>query len=294
MLPVLGEQGRNNAIRARLAALPGVGQAQVDAFQPSLRKQGFPDDHTAYATTENNALRTSSGQALVTDQQDHVTHFGVHMQDAVGHLQQLQQGNNGSAPVDPHEVLIHLEQAGPHMGQHLQRVQQDPTRKDQVKQMTSQLQDLGKATDQLGQQVTESDQAAAAAQPQQPSMDPQAVAPLLKVHGDLQLKAAKDQGQLKLKEEAQQQKQKLADLKTAADIRRANLKAGTDISRKNAETGASIRRANIETGAGIGRTNLQTRHGMAQEAAKTQQDISLQAAIAEAQIASQDQTKTTE
>ena len=79
--------------------------------------------------------------------------------------------------------------------------------------------DLGKFTDKLAQQTQEADQANAQQQPQQvPS--PGEIAPLLKVHGDLQIKQDKERKQMALKDQAQKAKQRLADLKTAADIKR--------------------------------------------------------------------------
>jgi hypothetical protein len=95
---------------------------------------------------------------------------------------------NGASPApkaNPTEVLVHLENAGPHMTQHLQALQGDPTRKEQVDQFQKQLQQLGKISDQLHQQLTE--QLKAKADQPQPGAppDPEMQAKMAKVAGDL-------------------------------------------------------------------------------------------------------------
>src|SRR4029077_13168257 len=56
MMPLMSEQGKNNALRTRASSLPGVGQANVDAFFPKLDKIKPPEEHVKEATDENNFL----------------------------------------------------------------------------------------------------------------------------------------------------------------------------------------------------------------------------------------------
>lgn len=210
MIPLADELGRNNIVRAKAASLPGVGQANVDQFFPSIKKEGFPDDHKALATLENNALRQMGGQVEVTPQQNHLTHFDTHFSDATQHLQDPQ-----GSPVDK---LVHMEQAGPHMHKHLDELAGDPTRKKQHKEREQALQQLGKATDKLKQNVDEWLQSQQENAPA-PQPDPEQMAALAKVHGQLGLQKQKQDGQFALKAQAQAHKQMLADKKTAADIR---------------------------------------------------------------------------
>src|SRR5262245_56216245 len=129
MTPMMDEVGRNHALRARAASLPGVGMYSVDSYFPPIEKKGIPNDHTALATLENNSLRAPGGQVQVTPQQNHSIHFDVHAKDAMNHIQQVDQGQG-----DPAQLFQHLEQAGPHMFRHLQAIKGDPTRKQEVKQ----------------------------------------------------------------------------------------------------------------------------------------------------------------
>src|SRR4029077_1717053 len=127
-------------------------------------------------------------------EQNHSIHFDVHAQDAE---QDFQDPNR-----DPHEKLIHMEQAGRHMSQHLQRISQDPSRKQEVEKKQGQLDQLGKATDQLNQQVT--DAAKGAANDQQKAAEAAQPSPgMAKVQGDLQLKATKLKGDMALKARGQ-------------------------------------------------------------------------------------------
>jgi hypothetical protein len=210
LVPFMDEQSRNNALRARSARL--VGQHQVDAYFPSMKKAGFPDDHTALATLENNALRTG-GQVIDTPRQNHATHFKIHFADTALHLQQLAQGEN------PNSILTHLDTSGPHLNKHLVRLQSDPTREKDVKQMMQGLQMLGKAADQLRQQITEMMQKAEGER-QQPQLDPDLIKALAKIAADAQIKREKLRGDMQLKAAKLEISTMLADKKQAAEINR--------------------------------------------------------------------------
>jgi len=201
----------------RAVALPGIGQANVDSVFPDISKRGIPNNHTWDASMENNALRTLGEKVPIVPGQNHAIHFDTHMQDL---MQELQNPNR-----NPVEKLIHMEQAGVHMQGHLQGLMNDPTRKAEVKQKQAALRQIAKATDQLSQQVQEHAQAQGqngnVSQPGQP-MDPEDMAKLAKVHGDLGLKAQKQQGDLALKARKQQVNERLQDLRTSAEIKRAD------------------------------------------------------------------------
>lgn len=223
MIPYMDEIGRNHALRARAASLPGVGMRAVDAFFPPIEKAGVPNAHAALAVLENNALRQQGGKALVEPQQNHSIHFDTHMKDVMEHVAEPQS--------DPVQKLIHMEQAGPHMFQHLSALKGDPTRKQEVKEKQQALDQLGKKSDQLHQQLTEH----LAAQPQPPNgepPDPEAIAKLAKVQGELKLKAAKQAGEMALKGRKQVFNETLQDKKTAASIRRDNARAAAEQRRK--------------------------------------------------------------
>ena len=219
LIPYMDEVSRNHALRARAASLPGVGMHSVDAFFPPIEKSGVPDAHAALAVLENNALRQPGGQALVEPKQNHSIHFDTHYKDV------KQVADDPKA--DSMKKFIYLEQAGPHMHQHLDRLKGDPTRKQEYKQKLRALTELGKQQDQLHQNLAESmaSRKNGQAEPQQPAPDPK----MAKVQGDLALKAKKQQGDFALKERKQAHSEQLSDLKTAAGIKRENAKTRVSI-----------------------------------------------------------------
>lgn len=222
LLPVItNERGRNFVVRNRISSI--AGETFADAIEPMYDTPQMNDSHISIATLENNALKVPNAEVAISPEQDHVVHFGVHLQSVAAHAQQVQGGQG-----DPHELLLHLEQAGPHTHEHLQAVASDPTRKEQVKGMQEAWLGMSKMTDQLAQQVQEADQAAADQQPQQ-APDPTLIAALAKVHGELQIKGMKAKGDMALKAQKQQFQLRQSDLKTAHTIRLDNLRTLHDV-----------------------------------------------------------------
>lgn len=214
MLPMMNEIGAHAAKRQILAPYVGT---HVDTFFPPIEQADVPDDNAWAATMENNELRKQGGEVLVTPKQNHVIHFTIHFGSAMEHVQELQAGAN------PIEVLVHLHNAGPHMKEHLDAMSGDVTRKEQLAQMGGAWMQLSKMTDQLQQQVEEAAKAEAANQEaQQPQVDPKALAALMKVRGELELKGMKLQGEMALKAEKQAVTLKLKDIAQAHGQRLKN------------------------------------------------------------------------
>lgn len=213
----MDERGRRFAFRSYVSAIAGENWA--DATFPMYDTPQIVDSHMSLAQLENNFLRIPGGKVLVDPSQDHVTHFGIHVQDISAHAQEVQAGQS-----DPKALLIHLEQTGPHTHEHLQAVQGDPTRKEQVKGMMEAWLNMSKMTDQLAQHVAEAEQAAQAQQPpQQPN--PELLIGLAKIDGELKLKARKQAGDFMLKQQKQDFTLRSKDIAQAHDMRLKNLEA---------------------------------------------------------------------
>lgn len=211
------ERGRRFAFRSFVSAV--AGETVADQMFPAYDTPPVVDQNISVATMENNFLAMPNAQVAVSPEQDHVTHFGIHFQ-FVGQSAQAVQAGQG----DPRQLLILLEQAGPHTKQHLQEIEGDPTRKDQVDQMTKAWLGMSKMQDQLAQQVAEADKAAAAQQPaQQP--DPATISALAKVHSDYQLGLQKQQGDFILKSRKQAFTLQQSDQKVAHKMRLENFEA---------------------------------------------------------------------
>lgn len=293
MIPYMDEVSRNHALRARAASLPGIGMHSVDSFFPPIEKQGVPNAHMSMAVLENNALRQPGGKAMVEPMQNHSIHFDTHYQDVIQHfndssaqgmqngqaappapLPQVAPGPVQQGPQDPRQqmaLLVHLEQAGPHMAQHLQMLQGDPTRQQEVKQKQKQLDDLGKKTDQLQQQVQEAQgaQGQNGNGAQDGGLGPEMLPKVMKVAGDLKLKEKKQEADLALKTRKQDFNESLADKKTAHGIELSTAKATSDIGRsqtdmglQQAETGQSMALERAKAGQGMVVERTRAHHGM--------------------------------
>lgn len=238
LLPVISnERGRNFIVRNRITSIAGEGFA--DAIEPAYDTPQQADSHISIATLENNALKLPGAEVAISPEQDHVTHFGVHLQSVAQHAEQVQAGQG-----DPHQLLLHLEQTGPHTHEHLRAISSDPTRKEQVEGMQKAWLGMSKMTDQLAQQVQEMDEAAAQQQPQQ-APDPALIAALAEVSGKLEIKGKEAMGKLQLKAQnqrftqqlkAQQQAFKLQqdDITTAHALKLENLKTRNELDKPEA------------------------------------------------------------
>ena len=271
MIPYMDEVSRNHALRARAAALPGVGMHSVDSFFPPIEKQGVPNANTSMAVLENNALRQPGGKAMVEPSQNQAIHFDTHMTDAMSPLNEQDK---------PETVLVHLHQVGPHMAQHLQLLGGDPTRKQQVKQMQQQLDALGKQTDQLQQQVEESMQAggqngngaAPVGDEAAMGMGADLVPKMAKVQGDLQLKAQKMGMDHDLKVRKQDFNEQMADKKTAFGIQRDTQKTAGEAQKAQ----ASMDLQDQQVTHGMTLEQLKTRQALAIERAKATQGMAVE------------------
>lgn len=233
LLPMLRtEQGRVNAIRRRVALL--VGQENVDSIEPPYEQADVPDDQDWAAVNENNDLKALGAETEVTDNQDHATHFARHFQSVQGSIQGAQAG-----AITPMQLLVHLEQAGPHMAEHLHRIANDPTRKAMVQPAAEALRGLASLSDKIKQNLAAAMQAQAGQQPQQ-QPDPEEQAALMKTLGELKIKEMKTRGDMQLKGMKQEQQMRLKDLQAAHDMRLKSLQAGHQIATDTAKTRAGI------------------------------------------------------
>lgn len=213
----MDERGRRFAYRSFVSAI--AGETWADATFPPYDTPQIVDSHMSLAMLENNFLRIPGGKVMVDPSQDHVVHFQSHFQDLAEHAKQVEAGQ-----ADPRELLVHLNQAGPHTHEHLQQIAGDPTRKEQVKGMTKAWMEMSQMTDKLTQEIEASDAAAAANQPQQ-APDPALIAALAKVDGDLKIKERKMMGDMALKAQKQNFTLRQKDIQTAHGMRLENIEA---------------------------------------------------------------------
>ncbi len=234
-----------------------LGGDNVDKYARSTQDADLPDPDMSFAVQENNGL-SNGGEAIIGDGQNDVTHANAHLLKAEQLEQACEQGQE-----DPQKCLDGLQRLLGHAQEHLQRLQQNPARQAEFKQLMERFKVCAQYTQKLASEVE--------AQQNQP--DPQQQMSedfqigMAKVQSDHQVKEEKAQGDMALKFRKQALTERMTDAKTGASIRRDNLR-----------TGAAIGRDNLSAGHSIQRDNLKTIHTINQGAAKTAADIQAQKA----------------
>lgn len=210
LVTAMDERGRNFTLRSVVSSY--AGETWADATFPAYGTPQIVDSHESLAQLENNFLRMPGGKVLIDPSQNHSVHFQSHIADVSAHADETRQGG------DPMALMIHLEQAGPHLHEHLFAIQGDPTRKAEVQEMMKAWMAMSEMADQLKQQLEEATKAQAANQPQQ-APDPELIAKLAKVHGELGIKREKVMGDLQLKAEKQRVTLRQKDISLAHEMK---------------------------------------------------------------------------
>lgn len=211
LVPAMNERGRAFTFRSVVSSY--AGETWADATFPAYDTPQIVDSHQSLAQLENNFLRIPGGKVMVDPSQNHVVHFQSHLADEAAHAEEVQQGQS-----DPMSLMIHLEQGGPHMHEHLFAIQGDPTRKAEVQEMMKAWMAMSEMADQLRQQLEEAAKAQEANQPAQ-APDPELIAALAKVHGKLGIEREKMIGDQQRKSEKQMADLRRKDISLAHEMR---------------------------------------------------------------------------
>jgi hypothetical protein len=243
--------GQANAIADAIAALNG--RQNVNRYFQHT-KVDIPDEQ-GIISMENIGMTDPKGNPAnfrVYPDQNHVEHFKGHFQDATTSMQEAQQvlqstgvnpkGRNSqekesSVDDETFELLRDIYAClmrfkGPHLVAHLGFIQKDPSKKGMAKEFGMQMQQLQRAVDELGSQVSQMAQAKQQEQGGQQNQDPHTI--------KLQALVAKEAIQtdsLKKKEDI-----KLAALAQKAHLHNANSmeKVATDLATKRAKAANEI------------------------------------------------------
>lgn len=220
-VPMLPESGKQNWMQLVVASK--FGQSMVERLVPPRDKQLLPNDQQAMALLENAALKAGAPVAW-TPTQNNVIHATEHLKAMSGAANSLEQG------AEPIDVLAFLESAGPHVQEHMSRLQTDPSRKLEFQLLDKQFKQLAKFADELHGHVQEAQQAEqekqkeqqmaqAKAQAIQNGTDPEIAIKQAQAAFDMQLKGAKAEQALQIKDQAHRQKLAVKDLDFAQKMR---------------------------------------------------------------------------
>lgn len=206
----LPESGREALLRDYIAAL--AGQQQVGRYIAEPDQDIYAQDQIAEANIENSIMQIGN-PAVITNSQNHMLHAQTHLSKGVELAQSVQQGAAPEPIAEFFGLLI------PHIGEHLMQLSADPNRKQQVKQLETQLEELTGFANELANQITQQMEQQMAEQQQAeagPSIEEQMKIAQMEreeARKDAALKAEIERNNLKL-----QQEMALADARTAASL----------------------------------------------------------------------------
>jgi len=203
---MLPESGRANVIADNIASMVGYGN--VDRYFPTQINDPDRQEAEQEAATEN-ALFKLGAPIPVTDVDQHVAHAQAHLSFGVQAAQAAQQGG------DIVEVAATLQTLLPHLGQHLQRLGADPSRKDVSALLEQQAKELAQVAKKIIAAAQQQAQAAAQQQAQMPPPDPN----MMKVEREQTRKDAVAQADMARRDAKAKQEMALADAKTASAMR---------------------------------------------------------------------------
>lgn len=208
-----------------------MGNASVDGYARSVNDAQLPDVDESFAAQESNGL-SMGGDAVIGDGQNDLTHATNHLQKAQELMQACEQGQE-----DPQKCLIGLQKLLQHSGQHLAKLQQNPGRQMEFKQLVGEWKQIAQYVNQLQSQIDE--------QQGQPSPEQQ-----LSEDGQIQLQKVQIHGQI------------------------ADKKADADIARKFRKDAAMERISGAKTLSQMNMAGAKTQHSMALDTVKTRAAIS--------------------
>lgn len=246
------EIGKNEILRMWTAVMTNY--QIVDAIVPSLSEGRDAVNDESVASGEDNdfSLLGPDAESEVVPGQNHVIHLSIHIPSMQKDMQLCQQGQQ-----EPRECAKRLEGKGPHAMQHLQILEQNPTRQQEAKQFAQAMQQITAFQDHLEQTITEQNNAQDQ-QPQPGQPDPE----MVKVQGKLQidqqkvqsqnqLHQQKQQFQQELQAQDQQFKQELAAQQAQADAKLAAAKLAMEQDLAAQESEFNRRITDLETASGL-------------------------------------------
>lgn len=185
-----------------------MGSALVDRYARSIKDNQTPDNEDSFIAVESDVL-ANGGEAVVGSDQNDARHAAGALQKAAGIVEAVQAGQS-----DPQQAIGSLQRLLDHAGIHIQKLQGNPRKQAEFKQLADQWQEIAKAAKQIQVQ-------AEALQGQQEAQQ-----------------QLSEKGQLQLQSDQQENARK--DAKLAGNEQRANIKLNAGLQRDAVKTAAQI------------------------------------------------------
>jgi hypothetical protein len=210
-------------------------QSKVERYNPKAARNNEPNDQQAYAQMENAVMKTGA-EVIWTPTQNNLIHSEVHLKASADAAKSLQQG------ADPTHVLSFMEEIGPHIGLHLQKLEKDPSHQKQYKALEAEFRKLGQVADKLHGHVQKLMQH----QQQEQQKKQQAQSILQGADGDTAVKMAEAKAKIQMATakgkqgmQTKQEKHEQAMLQAQQDMQIKDAQAAADIALKQAKAKAT-------------------------------------------------------
>lgn len=173
--PSLPELGRMAWMRLYISRL--LGTRTADMLVGEIKTADKRTDEDWKAAMENQELRQGAdGQQFFAPDQNHVVHARSHIGDMTAHLQQMEQvaQQKELTVADLTPIYTHLEAGGPHAYAHLEMFKDDPMRKGDYKELSTQFAQISRMADQIKHNIEQMQvEEAQQQQNQGPQIDPE-------------------------------------------------------------------------------------------------------------------------
>jgi hypothetical protein len=228
------EKGRTEWVRDSASALTNFETAS--RYMPDGEVGEDITHHHQIAQLENDSLKNGS-PVIFSPNDNHVIHAQVHLQNAGGALQGLEQG------ADPMQVLAGLEMLMPHCNMHVISLEQNPGRQNEAKMLREQWNQIAKMTDDLRKQVEQMQQdeakrheAELQAELIKRGMDPEIQLKAAAQEADIRLKKERQDAMLAMRKEKLDKDSALKDASVASQIELSTVRTASELEQSAAKT----------------------------------------------------------
>lgn len=221
---LLPPEGARNAIRDYVGAR--VGWQKVDRYAGELQPVTVPTNDVSVAQMENNDFANGQAVQAGADQKLEI-HIPTHAQPIMQVVQQFAQTRGQG--MDVQKALAMMEQALPHLEQHIQFLAQDPAQKAAVQNLVASVLKPGAATykalakivvDQNKMRAMDRQRNVRAAQAQQQqALDAQSAAVMAESQRKLQLEMAKQESLNEMRRVKTEQQMAIRRAQAQADLK---------------------------------------------------------------------------
>ena len=237
LFPALPEDGKERLIRDMISATVG----------PSLTNRywtrGQIDPNTAdqnWQAEVEHGLLYDGGAVQVTPTQNDVIHLTKHFEWLAQGVQSVQQGG------DLAEIFNSLVAGRAHVAQHMARLQQDASRKQEFAQFMELFKSISQSIDEMQQMLEQQAQQQAMQQQQMAQAQVSVDAETMKAQNKIALDQAKAQNMMQIKAAKAQQDMALKDAETAQRLKIAQATTTQDLANQQAQQTQKVNEAAIK------------------------------------------------